>query len=86
MSPPSTTHHSNEPRGRHAVVFLRDGRVYEGDVLISDRLVHFEGRLRVGRGGDVSYRAAGGRVWPQRELKEIRYTDQQEPRETAEAF
>jgi hypothetical protein len=82
MSPP-TTHQSND-RGRRAVVFLRDGRMYEGAVSISGGFVHFEGRRRVRSGDDVTYRAAGGRAWPRRELKEIRYADSRQQRQAVE--
>jgi len=59
---------------RPAIVFLRDGRRYEGQAAIDRGWVHFEGRRRVGNHEDVTYRPAGGRVWPRSKITEIRWT------------
>ena len=64
---------------RSAIVFLRDGRAYQGDVSIADGLIHFAGERRINTGDHLMYREAGGRTWPRREIREIRWTDE-EPR------
>jgi hypothetical protein len=63
---------------RHAIVFLRDGRSYEGDTSIESGWVHFEGTRRHNTGDHVLYREAGERSWPRRLIREIRWSDRQD--------
>jgi hypothetical protein len=58
---------------RPAIVFLRDGRGFEGQVSIDDGFVHFDGKRRTNTGDHVIYHPVGGRTWPRREIREIRW-------------
>lgn len=58
-----------------AIVLLRGGHAYEGDVLVvpSSGLVCFSGQRRLRFPDGVEHRPAGDRVWPLREILEIRF-------------
>jgi hypothetical protein len=60
-------------RSGRAVVTLRTGRAYEGQIEIAGPFVHFSGRRRVGHGEDVSYRRAGDCTWPYARIDSIRW-------------
>jgi hypothetical protein len=63
---------------RRAIVFLRDGRSYQGAVSIADGFVHFDGDRRIRTDEDhVMYRQAGGRTWPRREIRELRWLSEE---------
>jgi hypothetical protein len=55
---------------------LRDGRCFEGEISIADGFVNFDGRRRIHTGDHIMYREAGGRTWPRREIREIRWSDE----------
>jgi len=61
---------------RTAIVYLRDGRAYEGDTTINAGWVHLDGQRRLKIDGEVSYRPAGERTWPQASIAEIRWNQE----------
>jgi hypothetical protein len=69
---------SNKRTGRsgRALVILQTGYTYVADVDIDHGLVHCtDVRLRLGRGEDAWYRPVADRVWPARELREVRWLE-----------
>ena len=72
-------------RGGLAVIVLRDGREYEGDVQVVSGFVHFDGRRRVKNTQGVTYRPAGARSWPHQRILEIRWLDIYQPETRAAA-
>ncbi len=60
-------------RSRQAVVYLRDGRGYEGSVELSYGWVIFDGVRRTNTGDQVIYHQAGERTWPRRQVRSIRW-------------
>ncbi len=56
-----------------AVIFLRDGRAYEGAATIEERFVTVHGRRRLNTGFEVRYGIDGVWTWPTRQLREVRW-------------
>ena len=65
---------STATSGGRAVVLLRSGLVYEGDVTVEAPFVHITStRRRVGRDEDLQYRPADDHTWPAAKIESIRW-------------
>jgi hypothetical protein len=71
---PATTN-TTADRSGYALIVLRDGKVYEGDVEVRGPWVHLEGRRRIREHSAISYRAPGAKTWPYARLVEIRWSE-----------
>jgi len=65
--------HDTPTEGGRAVVALRSGYQYEGNVKVAGPFVHFSGRRRIGRGDDVQYYPADDHTWPHGKIDSIRW-------------
>lgn len=67
--------HAATKRG-YAVVSLRDGRSYEGQVSVEGGLVHLNrGRRRVREMEGITYRSTEPRSWPPGRIGEVRWLE-----------
>jgi hypothetical protein len=69
-------HGRQDHPGELALVFLWDGRTYDGRITVEDGLIHFDGRRRVVTDGQTTHRPAGARKWPLQAVREIRPLEQ----------